>query len=83
MSNRQNAVKVPRMAKRRNGAVGGGRVVGFRLPPPMEKWLEARSRDTGRSLSQLIRVCVEHAMEEGWTFGGPATADVVRKAGAP
>jgi hypothetical protein len=69
------------MPRRQNGAVGGERVIGLRVPPPMEKWLALRSKETGRSLSQLIRVCVEHAMKEGWTFGGPPTPDAARKAG--
>lgn len=70
-----------RMAKKRIGAVGGDRVIGFRMDRNMAKWLDARATESERTLSQIIRAVVGRAMREGWTFGGPVDPDAARKAG--
>jgi hypothetical protein len=56
--------------KKRVNAIGGERIIGFRLTDGMGKWLDARAEETQRSVSQILRVIVDRAMAEGWRFGG-------------
>lgn len=69
------------MGSKRIGAVGGERVVGFRMDKAMEKWLKGRAVASDRSLSQILRAVVGRAMREGWTFGGPVDPAAARKVG--